>query len=416
MSALQQYRHWFIPALGFFVVLLVALVEAGSDNDFRIYLAASNDIFAGKDIYTESYKNGFHYLYSPLFAVLIYPFHFLPLYGAQFAWVLINAVLFFFSSRVLLKWSGVMDLPARQRNIVIALWLIFLLRFLRDNFHYGQVTILLLFLVVQGMEWVRQGRVFAGAALIALGINFKIFPVVLLPYLFYRGQFRALLMIIAWWAFLLFLPALVLGFSQNKLLLQDWFVHIDPTNRVHLVDTEETTFCSLTTLVPALLMKTVPDPYALHLPRNIADLPPGQVILILNIIRAALIIFTFYFLRPAPFRPPDNRTQDLWAISYLMLVVPLIFPHQQAYSYYLLSPAALYCLVYLAGAGREKGYYLRVMLLTLAALCFNVYIIAGEFNPYFEHYKIVTYGGLISGVLLAICRPRKFTFTPPASG
>jgi len=53
------------------------------------------------------------------------------------------------------------------------------------------VTILIMYLCIEGLHTLRRAKN-AGAWLIALGINIKILPVVFLPYLMLRGEFKAL--------------------------------------------------------------------------------------------------------------------------------------------------------------------------------------------------------------------------------
>jgi len=47
--------------------------------------------------------------------------------------------------------------------------------------------------------------------------------------------------------------------------------------------------------------------------------------------------------------------------------------------------------------------------LILIYLFTNAHLLLGEFREYYNHYKIITYGGLLMIVLLAILKPDKLS-------
>ena len=62
---------------------------------------------------------------------------------------------------------------------------------LYTNFYQLQFTIILLYLCLEGMhQIIHEKRNWLGAFLIGLGVIAKIGPIVLLPYLIYRGHFK----------------------------------------------------------------------------------------------------------------------------------------------------------------------------------------------------------------------------------
>ncbi len=387
------------------LALAYILYEAGGKGDFFIFLSASDDLFRGENIYSKIYLDGFHYLYSQLFAILLKPFTLLPLYMAKALWLALNV---FFLYRIIKIAASFFDLAAFSEKK--KLWfllgsLIFGMYFIRSNFHHAQVTIFILWLALEGLRFVLEGKEIKGAALIALGINIKLLPAVLLPYLLWRRQFLAFACCVLFCALFLFLPAAFIGTKQNSFLLSEWWKVADPTSQINVIDVQERSFHSLSTLLPTLLMKKVPDQLALPARRNLADLSFETVSIILNITRFLLIFFTLYFMRSLPFREEKNKLKTFWEVSYILLLVPLIFPHQQFYAFLFCIPAAA-CVLHHLFASKEVNYLLAAGL-ALVFLCFNLAFLLGQWKDYYEHFKVITWGAVLLIVLLAVCDPRK---------
>jgi len=263
--------------------------------------------------------------------------------------------------------------------------------------------------MLEGIRLINNNKAFVGAALIALGINFKFLPLVLQPYLFYNKQIKACVFIVFWYVVFLFLPVLVCGYEANNALLKSWFAVINPANQQHLIDTGERTLNGLTTLIPTLLMDKVPDQYALINKRNLLNLDITTVITIINLVRLLLVCFVFYFLCRKPFTLPKTKLHQFWELSYIFLLIPLIFPHQQHYAFFLLMPASMYVIYYgfisKLFTNKINSFFIAIMVLTY--LLTNAHLLFGEFRQYYNHYKIITYGALLMLGLLAYFTPNK---------
>lgn len=396
--------------IGGIIVLVYLLITANRRGDLLIYESGSRDFFAGKDAYSIHYIDGFRYYYSVLFAILIYPLTTLPAYIGNLFWLALNA---FFLYRIIILISRYFDLALlsqKQKLLFYILPFVFGLRFILSNFHNQQITICILYLIMEGLQFIFSGKKFAGALMLALGINIKLLPIVILPYLLYRREFKASFLIIIFYTALLFLPALILGFAQNNFLLTSWWRLINPTNSIHNLDVDERSFHGISTLLATLLVQNVPDKFAMHIRRNIMDISYDHLVIVLNSVRLILISFSVYFLRTKPFKAILNTTHRFVEISYLLLLVPLIFPHQQDYAFLFIMPAVTYIIHYLF---TEKSYLsvakfrtLSIFMVLSYLLC-NLSFILGEFRDYYEHFKILTYGALIIIPLLAVCYPFK---------
>ncbi len=396
------------------VVLIYLLISSKRQGDLFIYESGSKDIFSGKDAYSIHYVDGFRYYYSVLFAIFIYPLTLLPVYIGNFLWLALNAFLLYRSIILISRYFNLAILTQKQKMLFFILPFIFGLRFTLSNFHNQQITILILYLTLEGLRSIFSGNKLAGALLIALGINIKLLPIVLLPYLLYRSEFKASCMIIIFYAAMLFLPALIFGFAQNNLLISSWWNLINPSNSIHNLDVDERSFHSLSTLLATLLIEHVPDRLALPIRRNIMDISYEHLVLVLNITRAFFIFFIFYFLRTKPFVSNIGNTHRFVETSYLLLLVPLIFPHQQDYAFLFIIPAVTYIIYFLITERNTLSalkFRTIFMFLVISYLLCNLNLLFGQFREYYDHFKILTYGAILIIPLLAICYPLKKTIS-----
>ena len=380
------------------------LIEAQGPGDLLIFLSAAGDLAAHRDIYAIKYFDGYHYYYSVLFAILLQPLWHLSFYWVKFSWLLINLALYIHLFILFAQFLS-RRFNTRQSTLVLIFTFLFSLRFLHENLHASQITILILWCCVMGLLKVFKGREFSGALLLAIGINIKLLPIVFIPYLLYRGFFRASAYTIFLYAVFLVLPAFIIGFEYNSQLLDSWFSRINPLNTQHIMDTDERSFHSITTLLTTLLVAHPPDPLAMALPRNIADVSLPVLSAAILVTRIVLIMFTLYFLKARSiFRSGHYNVIE---ISYLLLLIPLIFPHQQHYAFLFAVPAFAVVLNKLVVEYKSLSVLTVrsvTALLVFIFLCGNLKILLGEFNRYYEHYKILTYGALLLIPLLAWVR------------
>ncbi len=398
----QYIKYLILAALAIYIPL-----ETLQHQDFDIFLLASKDYLQGGNIFAHSYEDGFHFFYSPLFAAVLIPFTYLPVYVSRILWLILNVCAFLRVFSLVKSYLDLDSFTQKQKNLFNFLGVLFSAKLILDNFHNGQMTIFMLLFMLEGWRLIKSGKGIWGAALIALGINFKFLPLVMLPYLFYNKQIKACFYVLGWYVIFLFLPAIVHGWEHNQTLIRSWLGEVNPSNARHVIDTDETTLNGLSTYLPTLLMEKVPDPHALELKRNIANLDAKTVGMIINVVRLVLVAFMLYFLRRRIFAPPPNKTHELWELSYVFCLIPLIFPHQQHYAFFMMFPASLYLICHcFKNYRRPKQVPTGIWVcLALIFLLTNAHLLLGEFNKYYDHYKIITYGGLLLLGLLAVLKP-----------
>ena len=392
--------------IGLLFAFVFILFEANTPNDFDIFYSASTDLFNNINIYEKLYAKWYHYLYSLLFTLLVYPLTFLPLYLSKLIWLGINLFFLYRIFKILRGFLKEFRFEEKETNWLLFLVFLFSLRFIRDNFHLAQMTIFILFAIIQGIKFIWDKKEIKGAALLALAINFKLLPLVILPYLFWKGYFKALSLCVFFIALYFFIPVLFLGIDKFLILVESWWGLINPTQSKHIIDTEERSFHSLTTLIPTLFMENVPDQFALPLKRNILNLSLDTVNLLVMISRIIIISLTLLFVGIKPFYQPESSIKKWRDIAYLCLSIPLIFPHQQHYAFLLTLPAVSFLFIFLF-QDKKTNKHIKIIYVTtliIIYLCFNLYLILGEFNAYYEHYKIITYGAILLVIMLILTR------------
>lgn len=176
------------------------------------------------------------------------------------------------------------------------------------------------------------------------------------------------------------------------------------------MDVSERSFHSLSTFLSVLLIEQAKEIDALPIKRNIADISLQSLYMAILFSRLLLAAFTVYFLRTLPFQKPFNRLHQFWELSYILLVVPLLFPHQQHYAFLFMIPAFMYCVYDLLAFRAQKNkvfIYFTSGALILIYLAVNLKLLLGEFNAYYEHFKILTCGALLLIIILAVLAPKK---------
>ena len=411
-----KIKQYSIYAL-YILVLAFIIKQALGSGDFKVFLEAAKLVASGKTPYNQwifvSEGVTCLYFYSPLWACILIPFSYLPNFIPNFIWLLANT---YFLYRIWLLLSYYLNLQKLTTSELR--WLLFLstvmsLRFVLYNFGLIQMTIFLLWGSLESIHLFRKNRFILGGILLALIINIKILPLVLIPYLIYRKEFKGAGSTLFFSVLFLFLPALFLGWSTNFNLHKEWWSVINPSNGEHLIESGLGVH-SLTALIPSLLTETTGDlPYT----RNIFNLDLQTTYYILNSVRIGFVLLTLYVLQWPPFKSSKTKTNELHELSYIFLLIPLIFPHQQKYDFFFIYPALFYILYFVVLNFKPQNrkmsnvnYFTLITLLALSFILMTVStdgIIGRPLNLITQHYKTVTYGALILVLAVLIYTPSK---------
>lgn len=396
------------------LLLLLILVEARGQGDFDIFLQASKDLFDKKNIYQIQYHDWYHYYYDTLFAIIIAPLNILSLYWATFIWLLLNVFFTFRTWKIILSYLPTDLLNKKQIQMLTLISFAFIFTLWHKNIHLSQMTIFILYLCLEGLFQIKNQKLIIGSLIIALGISIKILPIVLIPYLLYRGNFKAAAFVFLGVVLILFLPGIFIGFQYNTFLLQERWTLINPLNEQHFLDVSERSFHSLTAVLTVLFIEDAGNANDLDLKRNIANVSLETLKLLINIVRLAFVSFSLYFINSLPFKRSKSDLHALYEISYILLIVPLIFPHQQHYAFFFAFPALTYLVFYfqIQYFSKEIGIskFKKLSIIIFAVLIFfllNSDTILGAYRNFYYHFKTLTYGILMLIPVLAFCRPKK---------
>ncbi len=399
--------------LGMIVLAYIVKLAMG-DGDFKVFLEAAKLVKSGEDPYQKwiYIKEGHSclYFYSPLFALVLIPFSYLPNIVPNLLWLLFNSWCIYRIAKLLVHYIDTEILSTRQLQWILALTLFLNLRFILYNFTLIQVTLFLVWGMLESLRLFREGKFWYGGMLLALVINIKILPIVLLPYLIYRKEFKGAGITLFFLCIYFLLPAFFVGWEFNKTLHLSWWGTINPSNQEHLIEAGLGPH-SLTALIPVLL---TPSTGELPNVRNILNLDPATAILIMNACRLILVVLTLFVLKLPMFTKTKSKPDELREIAYIFLIVPLIFPHQQKYAFVFLIPAIFYVATYMVSLYELKDprHNRKFNFLLILSIIFFILttlttdgLIGKQLNQLSQHFKLVTYGTLVLVWILLLCKP-----------
>jgi hypothetical protein len=257
-------------------------IEAGRiddhKTDFTVFTEAGAAFFDGRDPYGVTNPRGWHYLYPPLFALLVAPLSVFDTESQVVAWYVLNVGLLFgcftearrlwslvagptrkspFAPRrggeARRPWSLVAGAPpARLPGIAVCCGLASVLPFL-DCMQAGQLGIAILYLLMVGFRLVVEGRSwprwFLGGLVLALPSVIKLVPSLPVGFLVFQ-QWSAVVfrsggrrplgrattltagVLTGGFLFLLAIPASLLGWEKNLAFLRLWHERIVTNERV----------------------------------------------------------------------------------------------------------------------------------------------------------------------------------------
>ena len=341
-----------------------------------------------QDIYAPPYYHiYFQYFYSPLFALILLPFTFLPFSVFETLWVMFMFFCLYDIWKMSKEYFDTRNF-SNQKNLV---WLFgtlfFILSFILYNISQIQMTVFLLWATLCSLKMFDKKRFLPGGILLGLVINIKIMPIIFLPYLIYRNQWRAAACTMIFFFVFIYIPAIFIGWQYNQELLHSWWSSINPANSQYSIETSRL-LVSLNSTIPVFLTETKGE---MNLRRNIVNLDYRTAILITNIIRIGLVLLSLAFFRTKPFVKMNDKTRVYWETSYLFLLTPLIFPHQNKYAYFYLLPAFTYLCYYIITNWKKvnKAFFCIILIISFIYTPFIGTDIIGHFLfDLLQYYRI----------------------------
>ena len=395
-------------------VCLIAGIKASTSKsiDIHVYLHAAGQFSSGQDIYSHNPHN--RYLYSPLFAMLLQPLAHIDWSWARVLWLIVNGLagvrVWILLRRLAAPWLPALGRGRWLLGIGVA---ILALEFLNQNLNLGQITLLILWLTVEGCLLVLGGRPLPGAALLALGVNIKIVPVLALAYLLCRRAWMGAGLTVAFLVVFLVLPAVQTGWTTNVELHERWLASINPGQAEYVFEQDKGCQSLNCTLSAYLLDPDAPENRGYH--PAWARMTTGTLLSVLRAAQLALIVALLIPIVPHRRRREPDGLQTFREIGGLLVVSLLVFPHQMAYATLYAVPAAAYVFLYglvLRTSGDSWRMHERVLVGASVCLAALVAVqgrdlIGNAAVNLFRFYRLTGLAAILWMIALIACRPER---------
>jgi len=398
---------------GVFVLFLIAVVASVltsfDGGDFDVFLFAAKRLREGQNMYAYHYIDGLPYYYSVFFAMLLTPFS-ENFFLAELLWSLLSFFLLFRTYKLIETFLDISVFSEKQYKLWLFLSVFFSLQFVLYNISLIQVTIFLLWAILESLNLLFKEKYILCGLLLGLAINIKVMPILLFSYLIYRGYFMVVFICISTIVILLFLPAIFIGNDFNQTLLSSWWQTIDPSNSTNGT-VSDLGIHSIEALIPAYLTETVGQ---LSYKRNIFNLSSGNIAIIINLSRILILSLSLFFLRSLPFKKQQTRLNFYWETSFFIMIIPLLLPRQHKYAFLLVTPMLCYLFYFFILTFNGNKTRIYKFLLCIFSICLFFYsplygssIIGWFLFLFTQHYKFLTFATLLIIPIAVYCNPER---------
>lgn len=352
-----KLKHWMWISFGIILLRLltfeweerIGINIVYEENDYSVYAHASNQLAHGASPYAEPYYHNLRYLYLPFLAYIITPLNALPFWLGKAIFLLIYLVALWRIQNILLKILSKYKFNSNIPNFFLFIPMALVIHFFGMlNFVNGQLTILLVWSILEAWQLERQNKSVLAGVVLAIGIALKIMPLALLAFWIYEGRWKAVIYTLLALFICVLLPAISIGWENNLHLLKDWIQIIDPGQSAHFSPGESETQREWQGLsaIAAYFFGTTHS---------------GAGFWFLQIVRILVLIIALFAIHKKPFLKTQNEITDFKNLAIVSACIPLIFPHQRNYDWFFLISVFWYLILILANKPNsieKKWYYL----------------------------------------------------------
>lgn len=389
--------------IGVYVLWVLTLKnrDDGGFTDFNVFFNAGRRMLLGENIYTDPHLFSLRYFYSPLFAGLMASIQDMGLMGAKNVWFFITVILLI---RILVILKNQVPPESKARFLLFFILLFLISKIIIVNFMSHQMTILLLWTILESYLALEKKRYWLSAFILCLGINFKVLPIVVVPYFWHiaGNRFQYLLAGITALLFYMFIPAAFVGWTYNLELMSEWARTLNPVSELHVMQTYENGILDVSSMVTKYLSD---EPVYKEPDVHIASWSMESLFALTNILRIICLAGAIGLV----FKVKSDLyglNRHFIVMAAFMALAPLCFPHQREYSFLLYLPLWLVFLNMSVSSGSIKGIVLfSISALLSGLLTWSDFVGQGVVDV-FNHYRIITMGMLLMyvGYVLFVLR------------
>jgi hypothetical protein len=391
MSILQRIKkvelfYVLLVVYGLWLISLKNRADGGMD-DFDVFFKAGERLLNRENIYGEPHYYNLKYFYSVLFANVLAWFQSVDINTVKVFWFILNSSLLF---RIFFILKKEVLSHSKYGGILFFILLLMTGKIVLINYTFNQITILILWTMLESYHLFIKGKTFQSIVLLSLGINIKIMPIVLAPYFLWIGKSKFKIAGIGVGALLvfLFLPAVFIGWEYNLFLIQEWGKTLNPASKIHVMQTYEYGLTDLSSMVTKYLSaeEVYKEPQL-----NVANLSMQNLFLIVNVLRLALLALVVVLALKVKSKILDIDHR-LIVVSGFMALIPICFPHQREYSYLCFLPLWSILLHVLFQLKNWKYISIFILLSLVAGLLTWIDFAGERIVNIFMHYRLVTMG------------------------
>lgn len=182
-------------------------------NNYLIFKHSYFHLIQNKDLYIEYPTEHWDYFkYSPTFALMMFPFAYLPDLIGLLLWNLVNSLILFFAVKLL-------NINDKIKALILWFSAIELLTSIQNEQSNGIVA----GLFILSFVFFEKGKPFIATLLIAVSAYIKLFgAIAFLLILFYPRRIRSIIYAAFWMIILGIAPLVIISFEQLKSLYTSW--------------------------------------------------------------------------------------------------------------------------------------------------------------------------------------------------
>lgn len=364
------HRFEIIAAILFLAALIPSLRGVSSESDVDIFHGAAIRLRDGFNMYLAPYMYGMWYYYSPLFASILVPFTYLDIRVLKLVWYLFNLFLVFRCYQLLF---GFLPMGNNKKDMyVIACIAVFSIHPVFLNLLYGQLTILVLWSCMEGVQRFYNHQKMKGAFSFAIGINIKMLPVFFFYYYAVKRNFKAIFFMVFALLVLILLPYLWLRSGFHSELIGDWLSLLNPLNPEHVNTVGEGGFTDFASILTKYLTF---HPIKGEATFNITNLSNRTIFIMQMGFRVFILILSAWVILKVHSKLFTNKIKEFADMAFILACIPAAFPHQRDYSVMLCVPAmGLLAFIWFLFNEKPNKYLVYVCLFSITLMGSTIFL------------------------------------------